>query len=153
MKKILLFLSLFCVLQISAQNKNKKPVTPASSLPKITVSIGNTTGGNISAESLSKIVDSALTAKDANGNNYAIIRFRVLYKFKSTYQDQNTGEKKTTDDMRTNNFSNTSVMPELWRQSIKDNVKAGDEMIIDEIIVKLKNGSKIMAPSVTFKVI
>lgn len=153
MKKILLFLSVLCVVQLSAQNKNKKPATSALSLPKIVVSIGNTTGGNISAESLSKIVDSALTAKDANGNHYAIVRFRVLYKFKSTYQDQNTSEKKVTDDMRTNNFANTSVMPELWRQSIKDNIKSGDEMIIDEIIVKLKNGSKIMAPSITLKVI
>lgn len=153
MKNVLLFLSLFFAVQLFAQVKSKKQETSAAGIPKITVSIGNVNGGSITAESLSKIVDSALTAKDASGNKYAVVRFRVLYKFKSTYQDQNTGEKKSTDDMRTNNFTNTSVMPELWRQSIKDNVKTGDEMIIDDIMVKLKNGSKLMVPSISFKVI
>lgn len=61
--------------------------------------------------------------------------------------------KKSTDDMRTSDFTNTAVMPELWRSSIKDNIKKGDEMILDNIIVLLKNGSKVMAPAITFKVI
>ncbi|OJY81648.1 MAG: hypothetical protein BGP14_02350 [Sphingobacteriales bacterium 44-15] len=147
-----MFLSLVCAIQLFAQDKSKKPAAPAATVPKITVSIGSVRGGEISAESLSRIIDSAVTAKDANGNTYPIVRFRVLYKFKSTYQDQDTGEKKNSDDMRTTDFSNTSVMSQLWRQSIKDNIKPGDEMIIDNIIVKLKNGNKLMTPSMTFKV-
>ena len=152
MKKALLFLSLFCAAQLFAQDKSKKPAAPATTIPKITVSVGNVNGGDITAETLSKVVDSAVTARDANGNTYPIVRFRVLYKFKSTYQDQDTGEKKTTDDMRTTDFTNTAIMSELWRQSIKDNIKPGDEMIIDNIIVKLKNGNKLMTPSMAFKV-
>ena len=152
MKKALLFLSLVCAVQLLAQDKSKKPAAPAATVPKITVSVGSAKGGDITAESLSRIIDSAITAKDANGNIYPIVRFRVLYKFKSTYQDQDTGGKKTTDDMRTTDFSNTPVMSELWRQSIKDNIKPGDEMTIDNIIVKLKNGNKLMTPSMTFKV-
>jgi hypothetical protein len=61
--------------------------------------------------------------------------------------------RKTTDDMRINDFSNTGIMTELWRQSIKDNMVKGDQMILDNVIVQLKNGNKIMAPAITFKVI
>ena len=54
---------------------------------------------------------------------------------------------------RVNDFSDTNVMSELWRQSIKDNIVKGDQMILDNVIVQLKNGTKILAPAITFKVI
>lgn len=155
MKKLFFCLILFCAGHVMAQNK--PAVTPGAkaktAFPKITMSIGGLKGGNINAETLAKIVDSALVARDESSNNYSIIRFRVFYKFKSTYQDEDSGQKKSTDDMRTSDFTNTAVMPELWRSSIKDNIKKGDEMILDNIIVLLKNGSKVMAPAITFKVI
>ncbi|MFT3947024.1 MAG: hypothetical protein QM763_08635 [Agriterribacter sp.] len=155
MKKILCCILLLGAGYAMAQNKPAvKPGAKAKTLiPKITMSIGGLKGGDISPETLAKIVDSALVAKDESANTYSIIRFRLFYKFKSTYQDEDTGQKKSSDDMRTSDFTNTAVLPQLWRESIKDNIKKGDEMILDNIIVVLKNGSKIMAPSITFKVI
>jgi len=153
MKKAFLFLLLLSSLHIYAQNKNKKPATtPAQTIPKVAVTIGGLKGGNITAETLAQIVDSSLIAKDPKGETYTIVRFRVLYKFKSSFKDEDTGQTRTTDDLRANDFANTTMMSELWRQSIKDNIQKGDEMIIDNIIVRLKNGSKIMTPSVDFKV-
>ncbi|MCC6288143.1 MAG: hypothetical protein IT249_09685 [Chitinophagaceae bacterium] len=155
MKKIFLCIFLFSIGYTIGQTKAPvKPGTKAkTAFPKINMTIGGLKGGDISPETLSKIVDSALIAKDENATTYAIVRFRLFYKFKSTYQDEESGQKKSSDDMRTSDFTNTSVLPELWRQSIKDNIKKGDEMILDNIIVVLKNGSKIMAPSITFKII
>jgi len=155
MKKLLLCILLFNAGYALAQNKpSVKPGAKAKTvIPKITMSIGGLKGGDISPETLAKIVDSALVAKDENANTYSIIRFRLFYKFKSTYQDEDSGQKKSSDDMRTSDFTNTSVLPQLWRESIKDNIKKGDEMILDNIIVVLKNGSKIMAPKIIFKVI
>lgn len=155
MKKLLFCLLLFCAGYTMAQNKAavKPGVKAKVTYPKINMTFGGLKGGDINAETLAKIVDSELIAKDENANAYTIVRFRVFYKFKSNYQDEESGQKKTSDDMRTSDFTNTAVLPELWRSSIKDNIKKGDEMILDNIIVVLKNGSKIMAPSLTFKVI
>lgn len=155
MKKIL-----FCILLLAAgyamaqQKPSVKPGAKAKTvIPKVNISIGGLKGGDITPETLAKIVDSALVAKDENTNTYSIVRFRLFYKFKSTYQDEESGQKKSSDDMRTSDFTNTSVLPELWRESIKDNIQKGDEMILDNIIVVLKNGSKIMAPTLKFRVI
>lgn len=155
MKKFLLCILLLSTGYAMAQNKpSVKPGAKAKTvIPKVTMSIGGLKGGDITPEALAKIVDSALVAKDENANTYSIVRFRLFYKFKSTYQDEESGQKKSSEDMRTSDFTNTSILPELWRESIKDNVKKGDEMILDNIIVVLKNGGKIMAPKITFKVI
>lgn len=152
------FFAFFLVVAVSAsaqtQKPKPKPATPAeTSFPKVSVSLGGYKGGNVTSDILSAIVDSAIVVKDSKGTAYQLVRFRVLYKFKSTYDDPETGQKKKSDDMRTTDFSNTAVMSELWRQSIKDNVQVSDEMIVDNIIIKLKNGTKLMAPSITFKVI
>lgn len=157
MKKILLYIVLFCAgysVTFAQTRPAVKPGAKAKTVyPKIIMSIGGLKGGDITKDALTKIVDSALMAKDEDANTYTIVRFRLFYKFKSTYQDEESGQKKSSEDMRTSDFTNTSVLPELWRESIKDNIQKGDEMILDNIIVVLKNGSKIMAPALTFKVI
>lgn len=152
MKKWIYLLLCFSTATTLAQS-NKKPSAVPPPLPKIITAIGGYSGGDITSDILSRIVDSPLVARDERGNKYTIVRFRSIYKFKSSYEDSETGIKKTTDDMRVNDFSNTGTMTELWRQSIKDNMVKGDQMILDNVIVRLKNGDKIMAPAIIFKVI
>ena len=150
MKKLIYLFVFFSATAVLAQNK--KPAA-STALPKIAITIGGYKGGDITSDILSRIIDSSLVARDQKGNKYAIARFRSIYKFKSSYEDPDTGERKTTDDMRVNDFSDTNVMSELWRQSIKDNIVKVDQMILDNVIVQLKNGTKILAPAITFKVI
>ncbi|HEX5024007.1 MAG TPA: hypothetical protein VFV68_01990 [Agriterribacter sp.] len=152
MKKIIFFSLSFIVLTAFAQNK-AQPAPTTAALPHIAITIGGFKGGDITSEIFSRIIDSTLTARDEKGNKYYIVRFRSIYKFKSSYEDSETGQRKVTDDMRVNDFKDTDRMSELWRQSIKDNIAKGDEMILDNIIVQLKNGSKIMAPVLSFKMI
>ena len=150
MKKLIYLFVFFSATAVLAQNK--KPAA-STAFPKRAITIGGYKGGDITSDILSRIIESSLVARDQKGNKYAIARFRSIYKFKSSYEDPDTGERKTTDDMRVNDFSDTNVMSELWRQSIKDNIVKGDQMILDNVIVQLKNGTKILAPAITFKVI
>ena len=122
-------------------------------LPKLSVSLAGFKGGATTSGILSRIIDSSIVARDEKGNTYTILRFRCIYKFKNRFEDPETGEKKTTDDMRVNEFIQTPVMPETWRQSIKENISKGDQMILDDIIIQLKNGTKMMAPSVSFTIL
>lgn len=149
MKK-LIYLFLFCSVT-ATQAQNNKPATAAA--PKVAITIGGFKGGDIASDILARIIDSSVVVSDQKGNKYPVVRFRSIYKFKSSYEDPATGERKTTDDMRVNDFSHTALMSEQWRQSIKDNIAKGDQMILDNVIVQLKNGTKIMAPAITFKVI
>mgnify|MGYP001052181556 CR=1 FL=1 len=151
MKKWIYLLLCFSTATVLAQN-NKKPAATPLSFPKVAITLGGLNGGDITSDILSRIIDSPLVARDQKGNQYKIVRFRSIYKFKSSYEDPETGTRKTTDDMRINDFSNTGIMTELWRQSIKDNIVKGDQMILDNVIVQLKNGNKIMAPAITFTI-
>ncbi len=139
-----IFLTSFCAY---AQQKSTQ-----TAVPKVWVALGGFKGGNITPELLSRAVDSAVVVRDEKGNTYPIVRYRVFYKFKSNYSDSESGQTKTVSDMRVNDFSEP-VMGKDWRESIKDNVAKGDEMIIDEIIIRLKDGKKMMASAISFKVI
>lgn len=143
---------LFVSINLACFAQNSKPGVSPVAFPTITINLGGNNGGNIHADSLSRLVDSALVARDEKGNRFTITRFRCIYKFKSYYEDSQTGELKATDDMRVNEFRETSMMSELWRQSIQDNIQPGDEMTLDNIIVRLNDGKKIMAAPIRFTV-
>ncbi|MBX3241364.1 MAG: hypothetical protein KIT80_17775 [Chitinophagaceae bacterium] len=152
MRSLLLVSVLFIAAAANAQQKNTQPAGSSPGIPKVWVAIGGFKGGNITPELLSRAIDSAVVVRDDKGNTYPVVRFRVFYKFKSSYTDPETGQTKVFNDMRVNEFE-TATMSENWRGSIKDNVAKGDEMTIDNIIIRLKNGSKLMAGAVSFKVI
>ena len=155
MKKILIFFLIFFGIAAQAQDKGTKTrpaATSQTSVPKLQASLGGSRGGDLSIAELSKIVDSALAVRDPEGNSYPITHFRVFYKFRSSSVDHDSGERKTVDDMRVDEFYNTGKMSELWKESIKDNAAANDEMIIDNIMARLKNGKKIQVASIRFKV-
>ena len=154
MKPLIAAIFLCSSLCTQGQAKSGKPANPSTSnpAPKLQASIGGSRGGAVSSEFLTQIVDSPLVVRDQSGISYSVTNFRIFYKFKSTSQDPDTGEKKTVDDMRTETFYNTPRLSDLWSESIKDNIAIGDELIIDNIMVRLKNGKKLLLPSLSFKV-
>jgi hypothetical protein len=148
---IFLFLNLFIAVFCQAQ---QKPVAkPANStLPKLTVMLGGSKSGNITVIQMQQIVDSPLIVKDEKGVVYALKGFRINYTFKSTYKDEETDKVREVKDFRAYDFSNTDRLSEDWRNSIKDNVKKEDEMLINNVVVKLKNGKSFFAPELKLKV-
>jgi hypothetical protein len=135
---------------MAQQKPATKPSTAA--LPKLTVFLGGTKSGNITLARLKEIVDSPLVVKDEKGLSYVLKSFRINYTFKSTYKDEETQEVKSVKDFRAFDFTNTDRLNEDWRNSIKDNVKREDEMLINNIVVRLKNGKSFFAPELKMKV-
>lgn len=142
---IALFLCLFIANFCMAQQKPAAK-TSSSSLPKLTVTIGGSKSGNITAARLQQIVDSPIVVKDEKGIAYPLKSFRINYTFKSTYKDEETDKVREVKDFRAYDFNNTDRLSEDWRNSIKDNVKKEDEMLINNVVVKLKNGKSYFAP-------
>ena len=148
---ILLVLSLV-VFSAKAQQKTTAK-TVATTLPKLTISMGGNKSGNLTIDQLKKIVDSPLVAKDEKGIVYPIKSFRINYTFKSSYKDEETQQVRTVKDFRAFDFNNTDRLSEDWRNSIKDNVKKDDEMLINNIVVRLKNGKSFFAPELKLRIL
>jgi len=144
MRKFILALLLFAF--ATSANAQSKPA------PKLQTYLAGLKGGDITVADFNHIIDSPVVVKDEKGIAYPVARFTAGYKFTSSYEDEDSGEKKTTSDFRSQEYTDDNKMSELWRQSVKDNVKAGDEMLLFNVLVRLKNGKKMMVPQISFKI-
>jgi len=145
MKNLILLLALAGFLS-SATGQSATKKTQPSKAPKYSVSWGGFAGGKIDNEQFKKLVDSPLVVKDEKGYKYTITRFRINYSFLSTYKDSESQMVQSIQDLRVFDFYDTPTLTEVWRASIRDNAKKGDSILINNIIVKLKNGTKTIAP-------
>lgn len=116
------------------------------SIPQFVVTLGGLNEGSIPPDQLKKHIDSAIIVKDKKGNQYPVVRFRINYSFISTYKDSETELIKKIKDFRAADFYDTAFLSQNWTESIKDNVKPGDELLFNWILVRLKNGKKFMVP-------
>jgi hypothetical protein len=142
MKSVFLFILIMACTVTHAQQKPKAAASPV----KYTVSLGGYPNADVSADVFKKIIDSALTVKDSKGNVYPITRFRINYTFAATYTDSETQQKKDFKDFRVSDFYDTNTLSEEWRGSVEDNAKKGDQILINNIIIRLKDGKKLMVP-------
>jgi hypothetical protein len=152
MKKTFIFFFFFLVVIFCQAQQKPTTKTTSGSLPKLTITLGGIKSSNISVQQMQMIVDSPFVVKDEKGITYPIKSFRINYTFKSSYKDEETEKVKEVKDFRAFDFNNTDRLGEDWRNSIKDNVKKEDEMLINNVIVKLKNGKSFFAPELKLKV-
>ncbi|MFN6373777.1 MAG: hypothetical protein ACK4YD_01295 [Chitinophagia bacterium] len=152
MKIIPFIFGLVFSLTVLGQQKGKsvaKLPEPQVAVPlAYTSSWGPVISGNALAAQIAAIAPAAILVKDSNGKLYTVESFRLLYKFKSTYRDEEKGETKSRADLRVGDFTNTSRLSEVWYESIKDNVKAGDTIIVNRILFRNPSGKLQMAPEI-----
>jgi len=147
MKKILIIATLVGSTTLAlAQAKS------SSAMPKLASTWGRNASGTLTPGQVAGLTDSSLRVHDDKGTNYPVAGFRINYTFVSTYKDQESGELKTTKEFRAFDFNDTTALTSVWKESIRENVKAGDEIVFNKILARQKNGKKVNAPSLTFKV-
>ena len=152
MKIISVIFVLFISFSAFAQQKSKTAVkSPEPQAPvslNFTSSWGPVVSGTALAAQIAAIAPAAILVKDGNGKLYTVESFRVLYKFKSTYRDDEKGETKSRPDLRVGEFTNTARLSSVWYESIKDNVKVGDTILINRILFRNPAGKLQMAPEI-----
>ena len=152
MKK--LFFSVLLAIVSAASFSQQKPKASAEPTPlKLSTFLGRHPGGNISSDIMKMLAHSALIVRDAKGNRYTVKSFTINYTFTSTFQDEETQQTKTFRDFRSFDFYDTDKLSENWRESIKDNAKKDDVMLINKIIVRGKNGKSYLAPDIKFNIL
>ena len=152
MKSISIFF-VFITLCFTAGAQQKPPASSATAgAVKLVSRLGNIPAGNTGAEVLKRIVDSSLNVVDAKGNKYAVVSFTVNYMFMSSFAEEGSEEKKSVKDLRSIDFFDTNKLSADWAESIKDNVQVNDELLINKVVVRGKNGKKMFAPDAKYKV-
>lgn len=152
MKGILMVVYLLCFNAAFAQKT--KPVTGNATPEVLTFSSswGPVKSGNAPAAQIAAIAPAAVFVKDNKGQAYVVQSFRINYKFRSSYKDDETEQLKYRDDLRVGDFSQSSQLPQVWSESIKDNVKSGDSILINKILFRNQSGKLQMAPDIRIAV-
>ena len=147
-----MFLQIFIVTTAQAQVGKIKPSAGTTAVITFTSTWGPVKSGNAPAAQVASIAPAAIFVKDNAGESYPVKSFRMNYKFKSAYKDDETEQLKYRSDLRVGEFTDTAQLSKVWIESIKDNVKAGDTILINKILFRNKAGKFQMAPDIRIAV-
>ena len=152
MIRILMLLQIIMVTQANAQGGKIKPSVSSNAAIIFTSTWGPVKSGNAPAAQIASIAPAAIFVKDNAGESYTVKSFRMNYKFKSAYKDDETEQIKYRSDLRVGEFTDTAQLSKVWIESIKDNVKAGDTILINKILFRNKAGKFQLAPDIRIAV-
>jgi hypothetical protein len=152
MRGILILLYLFYFSALYAQKNKPVANNPATEILTYSSSWGPVKSGNAPAAQIAAIAPAAVFVKDNKGQGYQVHSFRMNYKFRSSFKDDETEQLKYRDDLRVGDFSQSSQLPPVWAESIKDNVKSGDSILINKILFRNSSGKLQLAPDIRIAV-
>lgn len=144
---ILMLVLLTCVFsQTHAQEK------PSLQPPALQSFWGYYKAGIHPVEMVRTMIDTAIWVMDEQKQRYTIRSFRVNYFSNDQYEDETTGKLKTRRNLLSKEFRETNMLSDLWKQSIYESLKPKDEILIDLISVKDKQGRIFYAPDIKISV-
>jgi hypothetical protein len=124
--------------------QQKPTLTP----PDLQTFWSNSKGGTLTLELVLNMIDSSIWVIDNKKTRLPISRSLWIYRSKDRYEDEQTGEIKAKFNNTSINVKNSGSPEEKWRKMIYENLKAGDEIWITDIIVKDKNRNFYKAPDI-----
>lgn len=103
-------------------------------------------------ETVRIMIDTAIWVMDEQKQPYTVRSFRVNYFSNDQYEDETTGKMKTRRNLLSKEFRETNMLSDLWKQSIYESLKPKDEILIDLLSVKDKQGRIFYAPDIKISV-
>ena len=128
--------------------QEKTPLKP----PTLQSFWGYYKAGTHSLESVHSMIDTALWVIDDQKQYYQLRSFRINYFSFDQYEDEATGKIKNTRNLVSKEFRETNMLSDLWKKSIHESLKPKDEILIDLISVKDKQGRIFYAPDIKITV-
>ena len=139
---------------IARNNTVKSAPKPTFKQNTLITSIGNQTGLlTLNAAQAKQLIDSALTVKDATGKSYFISRATFSYKRKLVYVDEDTQKKNISWEYLSKELRNGEQLDAFWRSSIKEDLKKGEELLFEKILVDTKKGVMLPAKSIIITIL
>ena len=136
---------------VFAQTPQKpSPAAPAATkfkppVVKTTLGKSTDTSSTVTVEEGKEIIALPLKITDEKNNSYTISSYQFSFKRIGIKEDEETGKTSPQTDMVADRFTATPL-PEIWRNTIKETLVAGEEFYFFDIIVMDKKGNRFFAP-------
>jgi len=115
--------------------------------PSVETIIGTHTDSNkVSTSEASQLIALPLKIRDKNNRAYSIETYQFLYKRKGFIQNPETGKVETIFTTVAQRFD-TTPLPKVWIDNIKEDLKSDEEFYFFDIIIKDQSGRRFFAPS------
>jgi hypothetical protein len=151
LKPFFLLCSLSAFTIAAAQTKPAKAVThPVQKFipPKLKTSIGAASDSVITTtmEAAVNLINLPLTITDAKKGVYTISSYQCMYKRRGVTEDEESGKVSPATTIVVQRFTTTPVS-EIWRKTISEQLKPGEEISFFDIVVKDTQNHLMFAPS------
>lgn len=135
---------------VMAQTKPAKPAAqPVQKFkpPKLYTSLGTKkdTLLTVSAGEATALINQPLVVTDDKKAVYAVSSYQCMYKRKAVTEDEETGKVSPITSIVVQRFT-TTPLSEIWRKTISEQLKAGEEISFFDIVVKDAQNRLMFAP-------
>lgn len=151
--KYLFFLCCLCLTGAAvAQNKPVKPAPkPVQKFlpPKLHTSIGTQKDSVVTAgvSEVTNLITLPLVVTDDKKNSYTVSSYQCIYKRKAVTEDEESGKVSPVTSIVVQRFT-TTPLSEIWRKTISEQLKAGEEISFFDIVVKDAQNHLMFAPNI-----
>jgi hypothetical protein len=153
MKFFKLLLLAFVLLSSQQLLAQTKPAPVKFKPPKLFTQMGGFRDSvTLSVAEAENIINQPLKIFDDKKGLYTISSYQFLYRRKVVTEDEATGKPIPTSSMVAGTFKVTP-MPQIWVNSVKEQVRPGEELYFFDIIAKDAQGRVMYAPDFKIKVV
>ena len=153
MKFFKLLLLAFVLLSSHQLLAQTKPAPVKFKPPKLFTQMGGFRDSvTLSVAEAENIINQPLKIFDDKKGLYTISSYQFLYRRKVVTEDEATGKPIPTSSMVAGTFKVTP-MPDIWVNSVKEQVRPGEELYFFDIIAKDAQGRVMYAPDFKIKVV
>ena len=127
----------------------QKPATTSQKFkaPKLYTSLGSFKDSSfVSVEQAEAIIAMPLKIVDDKKNEYSVSSYQFLYRRRVVTEDEQTGKVSPASSISSDRFK-TTPLPELWVNTIREELKPGEELYFFDVIAKDAQGRVMFASS------
>ena len=151
-------LVLCCLLAVTSLSvaQNTKPVKPAKpkevpvqkfKVPKLMSSLGTRSDTSVvPVDEALRLIMLPLTVVDDKKNKYSISSYQCMYKRRAVTENEETGKVSPITSIVAEVFK-TTPLPEIWKKTITEQLRSGEEIFFFDIVVKDAQGRLMFAPN------
>jgi len=153
MKFFKLLLLAFVLLSSQQLLAQTKPAPVKFKPPKLFTQMGGFRDSvTLTVPEAENIINQPLKIFDDKKGLYSISSYQFLYRRKVVTEDETTGQPIPTSSMVAGTFKVTPL-PDIWVNSVKEQVRPGEELYFFDIIAKDAQGRVMYAPDFKIKVV
>ena len=120
--------------------------------PKLYTSLGSFKDSSfVSVEQAASIIAMSLKIVDDKKNEYPVSSYQFLYKRKVVTEDEQTGKVSPASSISSSRFT-TSPLPELWINTVREELKPEEELYFFDVIAKDSQGRVMYASNLKIMV-